>query len=76
MRGDPELRLFCKGVILPLCMDCVHLFEDGESLCCKAFPMGIPEPILYSEVDHDQPYPGDGGIMFEPVAKHLRTLGT
>ncbi len=74
MRGAPELRMIFPDVITPLCLDCVHM--TFGTLCCKAFPMGIPKPILYSEVDHDQPYPGDGGIMFEPVEEHLRILGT
>lgn len=35
---------------------------------CKAFGRGqIPLPIWDGENDHTVPYPGDGGIRFEPV---------
>jgi hypothetical protein len=50
------------------CHYCVHaeIGKDG-SAACSAFPGGIPEPILRGDVKHDQPYPGDHGILFEPV---------
>lgn len=47
---------------LSQCVFCVH--EGGAS--CAAFPGGIPMEILTNEFDHRQPYPGDGGIRFEP----------
>jgi len=42
--------------------------DDGGSLCCDAFPAGIPWPIQDGDADHRKPYPGDGGLMFEPRA--------
>jgi hypothetical protein len=47
-------------------MKCKHFnFEDDEAMSCKAFPDGIPEAIIESNVKHNVPYPGDNGIIFE-----------
>lgn len=53
-------------VPLPLCLsDCIHFHHANQrGATCAAFPSGIPEPILASEVLHDDPYPGDRGIRF------------
>lgn len=34
---------------------------------CMAFPAGVPEVILSGTNYHTEPYPGDGGIQFEPM---------
>ncbi len=51
-----------------LCLNCRHYQEDeeGGTPTCEAFPGGIPDAILRDGFDHRQPYPHDGGIMFEP----------
>lgn len=46
------------------CYVCKHLFAAER---CDAFPEGIPEPIVSGEVLHTEPYPGDGGILFEKL---------
>ena len=46
------------------CLDCKHY--TGLSTC-NAFPEKIPQEIFDGTVEHVIPYPGDGGIMFEPI---------
>lgn len=48
---------------IPLCFICRH-YLTGYT--CEAFPAGIPDSIIYSEIDHRRPAPGDRGIRFEP----------
>ena len=52
--------------------DCIHYYRAmGPSSkpihVCRAFPLGIPEAITVGKVTHDQPYAGDGGIVFQAV---------
>ena len=51
----------------PICMKCAHLGEivSGRRVC-TAFADGIPMEIFLSEADHRVPFPGDGGVVFEP----------
>jgi len=49
----------------PLCLNCK---KYKESLICEAFHEGIPSEILNGDHDHRKPYPGDNGILFEPIA--------
>lgn len=37
------------------------------ALSCRAFPDGIPDEILSGEVDHSKSYPGDSGILYDPI---------
>lgn len=50
----------------PVCLRCKHYRPDNNIMKCAAFPRGIPFPILSSENDHREPFPGDHGIQFEP----------
>lgn len=53
--------------ILPLqCETCKHYRGDSQ---CSAFGhgRGIPIVIMNMDFDHRSPYPGDGGIRWEPA---------
>lgn len=52
------------------CARCKHRSKkrpaDGIGSACAAFKR-IPKEILLGEHDHTLPFPGDGGIRFEPL---------
>jgi hypothetical protein len=50
----------------PICIGCKHLQGDLRDPKCSAFPSGIPNEILLSKADHRKPFPGDGGVTFDP----------
>jgi len=61
-----------RSLIQPLvsrsCFLCKHLDRQtivGKTHKCKAFPSGIPQKIWSGENSHTQPFPGDGGVIFE-----------
>jgi len=45
------------------CADCAYRDIENPSIC-KAFPVGIPLPIMADTVSHKNKYPGDKGIRF------------
>lgn len=45
------------------CRFCAHY--RGEQRC-QAFPSGIPPLLWLGENLHREPYPGDGGIQYQP----------
>lgn len=50
------------------CRSCKHLDrEKPRSKRCAAFPDGIPMEICATRRAHREPYPGDGGIVYEPI---------
>jgi len=60
-------------VTLSQCSGCKHALNaarrpTGEIYPrCAAFLDGIPDEILWNEVRHIEPYPGDHGIRYEPI---------
>ena len=48
------------------CIVCEHSQAYDEPGRCKAFPNGIPKELLTEDILHDKPYPGDGGLRYEP----------
>jgi len=47
------------------CNACNHRKDFTNT--CDAFPDRIPDDIALGDFDHTKPYPGDNGIMFEPI---------
>ena len=41
---------------------------------CSAFPDGIPDAIYIGGFDHRQPFPGDGGVLYEPDPSAVAVL--
>lgn len=44
----------------PKCNQCKHLNAEGE---CPAWPMGIPDEIIFDDAKHDHVYPGQTGAF-------------
>ena len=49
----------------PQCFTCLHLDRSKPGMVPAAFPQGIPAQIKDCDVDHAEPYPGDGGLQYE-----------
>ena len=53
------------SVRVPNCNKCIHRIKGTAT--CKAFPKRIPDAILEGKNQHINPFPGDDGILFEPI---------
>lgn len=55
------------GIPVDISEQCVICQNWLIGLTCKAFPKGIPNKILQAVFDHTESFPGDGGILFDPI---------
>jgi hypothetical protein len=56
----------------PACVSCRHKAQLSDT--CTAFPQGIPKPIMLGTHQHREAFPGDHGIMWEPITGPLVEL--
>lgn len=66
-------------IVAPICYGCVHMkpcVAPEFDFKCDAFPDEIPQKILVSEADHRKPFPGDGGVLFDPKDKDAADYAT
>ena len=67
-RSDKQLNnAEFNYLIVSPCETCMHRFEGLQIFSCRAFPDGIPLPILAGNVDHRYPATGDNGIQYKPI---------
>ena len=46
---------------------CLFCDNYNGNMTCKAYPAGIPWPILSGDVKHNEKRFDDNGIQFEPI---------
>lgn len=56
------------SMLPPICLGCARFRkQDGNKFTCDAYPGGIPQEIISSQVDHREVFEGDHGLQFLPV---------
>ena len=57
------------SIVAPMCMACTRYHRDDGRMWfrCDAYPEGIPQGIIESQVDHRKPYVGDHDLQFQQV---------
>ena len=50
----------------PICYNCTHQDQE-DHFKCTAFPKRIPKAIIESRANHRKPYPGDNGVLYDPI---------
>ena len=55
------------GYIKPtsICASCRHFNQDDWN--CAAFKGPIPQEIISGKIEHTTAYPGDNGLIYEPI---------
>jgi hypothetical protein len=54
------------------CASCVHrIMNPPYPVTCAAFPASVPEAIRRGDHLHTSPFPGDGGVQYQPLPNRL-----
>lgn len=53
----------------PVCMLCRRYKPGTRPPACDAFQESIPIEIWKGKNKHTKPYPGDNGLLFDPIEK-------
>jgi hypothetical protein len=70
--AQPQSRL--QPSLSGVCAHCRHWVGEPGQRSCAAFDC-IPMAIWLSKDDHARPWPGDGGIRFQPIARAVGCSG-
>ena len=59
-------------IIEVCCVFCKHI-DKGEKMFCKAFPNGIPEEVMFREIEHDKVLDGQvGDFIYEEYEEFFK----
>lgn len=67
--GEPTVLGDSRRAFSAQCANCKRL---RYNLGCGAFRGPIPDAILDGEHDHREPFPGDRGLLYAPLARGER----
>lgn len=56
-------------IYIPACIFCKHMYRGEKTLCCNAYPGGIPDDIRTEQVDPRELLECGNGYKFEDKRK-------
>ena len=71
---EKETKTISDFFFVTQCQTCRHFNQwSRKKPRCTAYQDLIPLKIFYGKHDHHYPYPGDEGILYEPIEKTTPT---